>query len=34
VIFAVIAIRVPNVVAGRLAGQSSFGLANALRSLG
>ncbi len=34
VIFAVIAIRVPNVVASRLAGQSSFGLANTLRALG
>ena len=34
VIFAVLAIRVPNAVAGRLAGQSGFGLANALRALG
>jgi type IV secretion system protein TrbL len=34
VIFAVIAIRVPNVVAGRLAAHSSLGIANALRSLG
>jgi len=34
VIFAVLAIRVPNMVASRLAGQSSFGLANALRALG
>jgi type IV secretion system protein TrbL len=34
VIFAVLAIRVPNVVAGRLAGQTNLGLAAALRSLG
>lgn len=33
-IFAVIAIRVPNSVASRLAGNSSFGIANALRAFG
>jgi type IV secretion system protein TrbL len=33
-IFAVLAIRVPNSVASRLAGNSSFGIANALRALG
>lgn len=34
VIFAVLAIRIPNVVASRLAGQGSMGLAAALRALG
>ena len=34
VIFAVLTIRVPNSVASRLAGNSSFGIAHALRSLG
>ena len=34
IIFAVLAIRVPNSVASRLAGGSSFGIANALRALG
>lgn len=32
VIFAVLAIRVPNAVASRLSGGSSFGIANALRA--
>lgn len=34
VIFAVLAIRVPNAVASRLSGGSSFGIANALRATG
>ena len=34
VIFAVLSIRVPNAVASRLAGGSSFGIANALRAVG
>ncbi|HEY1226625.1 MAG TPA: hypothetical protein VGF26_04835, partial [Ramlibacter sp.] len=34
VIFAVLSIRVPNSVASRLAGNSSFGIAHALRALG
>jgi type IV secretion system protein TrbL len=34
VIFAVLAIRIPNVVAARLSGGSTFGIANALRALG
>jgi hypothetical protein len=34
VIFAVLAIRIPNVVAARLSGSSTFGIANALRALG
>lgn len=33
VIFAVLAIRIPNVVAARLSGTSTFGIANALRAL-
>jgi hypothetical protein len=32
VIFAVLAIRVPNAAASRLSGGSSFGIANALRA--
>jgi type IV secretion system protein TrbL len=34
IIFAVLSIRVPNAVASRLSGSSSFGLANALRAVG
>jgi type IV secretion system protein TrbL len=34
IIFAVLAIRVPNAVASRLSGSSSFGIASALRTLG
>jgi P-type conjugative transfer protein TrbL len=34
IIFAVLAIRVPNAVAARLSGSSSFGIANALRAVG
>jgi P-type conjugative transfer protein TrbL len=34
IIFAVLAIRVPNAVASRLSGSSSFGIANALRAVG
>jgi glycerol-3-phosphate acyltransferase PlsY len=33
IIFAVLAIRVPNAVAARLSASSSFGVANALRAL-
>jgi type IV secretion system protein TrbL len=34
IIFAVLSIRVPNAVASRLSGSSSFGIANALRAVG